>query len=159
MADALADAAFRNFLAKGERWRKRPPIRAAENSAQDVHHNGETVAFVSAPVAIGTKRQERTSGDHVVRIGCGAALAVDGPAFGNRLAAPARNFNFSVRGGAGGHVNHDGRFFLARKGDGNGVGAEPALRTSPISIAFPGKEEPPIVVDMATSAAAYGKAM
>jgi len=52
MADALADAALRNFLAKGERWRKRPPIRAAENSAQDVHHNGETVAFVSAPVAI-----------------------------------------------------------------------------------------------------------
>jgi LDH2 family malate/lactate/ureidoglycolate dehydrogenase len=31
------------------------------------------------------------------------------------------------------------------------------LGTNPIAIAFPGKEEPPIVVDMATCAAAYGK--
>lgn len=31
------------------------------------------------------------------------------------------------------------------------------LGTNPISVAFPGKEEPPIVVDMATSAVAYGK--
>ncbi len=36
-------------------------------------------------------------------------------------------------------------------------GAERMLGTNPISIAFPGKEEPPIVVDMATSAAAYGR--
>jgi L-2-hydroxycarboxylate dehydrogenase (NAD+) len=36
-------------------------------------------------------------------------------------------------------------------------GAERMLGTNPISIAFPGKEEPPIVIDMATSAAAYGK--
>src|SRR5437016_6418777 len=36
-------------------------------------------------------------------------------------------------------------------------GADRMLGTNPISIAFPGKEEPPIVVDMATSAAAYGK--
>src|SRR6202165_6361721 len=91
MADALADAAFRNFLPKGEGRRKRPPIRAAESTAEDVHHNGETVAFVSAPVAIGTERQERTSVDHVIRIGCGAALAVDGPALGNRLAAPGQH--------------------------------------------------------------------
>jgi LDH2 family malate/lactate/ureidoglycolate dehydrogenase len=31
------------------------------------------------------------------------------------------------------------------------------LGTNPIAIAFPGKEEPPIVLDMATSAVAYGK--
>ena len=31
------------------------------------------------------------------------------------------------------------------------------LGTNPIAIAFPGKEEPPIVIDMATSATAYGK--
>jgi LDH2 family malate/lactate/ureidoglycolate dehydrogenase len=31
------------------------------------------------------------------------------------------------------------------------------LGTNPIAIAFPGKEERPIVIDMATSAAAYGK--
>lgn len=31
------------------------------------------------------------------------------------------------------------------------------LGTNPIAIAFPGKEEPPIVIDMATSAVAYGK--
>jgi L-2-hydroxycarboxylate dehydrogenase (NAD+) len=31
------------------------------------------------------------------------------------------------------------------------------LGTNPIAIAFPGKKEPPIVVDMATTAAAYGK--
>jgi LDH2 family malate/lactate/ureidoglycolate dehydrogenase len=31
------------------------------------------------------------------------------------------------------------------------------LGTNPIAIAFPGSEEPPIVIDMATSATAYGK--
>src|SRR5262249_30276526 len=31
------------------------------------------------------------------------------------------------------------------------------LGTNPIAIAFPGREEPPIVIDMATCAAAYGK--
>ncbi|MCS7018037.1 MAG: Ldh family oxidoreductase [Cytophagales bacterium] len=36
-------------------------------------------------------------------------------------------------------------------------GAERMLGTNPIAIAFPGWEEPPIVIDMATSAAAYGK--
>lgn len=36
-------------------------------------------------------------------------------------------------------------------------GAERMLGTNPISIAFPGKDEPPIVIDMATCAAAYGK--
>src|SRR5260370_8059013 len=36
-------------------------------------------------------------------------------------------------------------------------GGERMLGTNPISIAFPGKEEPAIVIDMATSAAAFGK--
>lgn len=36
-------------------------------------------------------------------------------------------------------------------------GAERMLGTNPIAIAFPGKEEPAIVIDMATCAAAYGK--
>jgi L-2-hydroxycarboxylate dehydrogenase (NAD+) len=36
-------------------------------------------------------------------------------------------------------------------------GAERMLGTNPIAIAFPGFEEPPIVIDMATSATAYGK--
>src|SRR5437016_14546476 len=36
-------------------------------------------------------------------------------------------------------------------------GADRMLGTNPIAIAFPGKEEPPIVIDMATCAAAYGK--
>jgi LDH2 family malate/lactate/ureidoglycolate dehydrogenase len=36
-------------------------------------------------------------------------------------------------------------------------GIERMLGTNPIAIAFPGKEEPPIVVDMATSVVAYGK--
>src|SRR5215471_1723025 len=36
-------------------------------------------------------------------------------------------------------------------------GADRMLGTNPIAIAFPGKEEPPIVIDLATSAAAYGK--
>ena len=36
-------------------------------------------------------------------------------------------------------------------------GGERMLGTNPIAIAFPGKEEPPIVIDMATSACAYGK--
>jgi L-2-hydroxycarboxylate dehydrogenase (NAD+) len=36
-------------------------------------------------------------------------------------------------------------------------GADRMLGTNPIAIAFPGNEEPAIVVDMATSAVAYGK--
>src|SRR5262245_978038 len=36
-------------------------------------------------------------------------------------------------------------------------GAERMLGTNPIAIAFPGLTEPPIVIDMATSATAYGK--
>lgn len=36
-------------------------------------------------------------------------------------------------------------------------GMQRMLGTNPIAIAFPGKEEPPIVIDMATCAAAYGK--
>jgi LDH2 family malate/lactate/ureidoglycolate dehydrogenase len=36
-------------------------------------------------------------------------------------------------------------------------GAERMLGTNPIAIAFPGFKEPPIVIDMATSAVAYGK--
>ena len=36
-------------------------------------------------------------------------------------------------------------------------GAERMLGTNPIAIAFPGLEEPPIVIDLATCSAAYGK--
>ncbi|HEV3238291.1 MAG TPA: Ldh family oxidoreductase [Gemmataceae bacterium] len=36
-------------------------------------------------------------------------------------------------------------------------GAERMLGTNPIAIAFPAGEEPPVVIDMATSAVAYGK--
>jgi len=36
-------------------------------------------------------------------------------------------------------------------------GAEKMLGTNPIAMAFPGLEEPPIVIDLATSAVAYGK--
>jgi len=36
-------------------------------------------------------------------------------------------------------------------------GAERMLGTNPIAVAFPGKDEPPVVIDMATSATAYGK--
>lgn len=36
-------------------------------------------------------------------------------------------------------------------------GAERMLGTNPIAIAFPGSKEPPIVIDLATSAAAFGK--
>jgi L-2-hydroxycarboxylate dehydrogenase (NAD+) len=36
-------------------------------------------------------------------------------------------------------------------------GAERMLGTNPIAIAFPGFKEPPVVIDMATSAVAYGK--
>jgi L-2-hydroxycarboxylate dehydrogenase (NAD+) len=36
-------------------------------------------------------------------------------------------------------------------------GAERMLGTNPVAIAFPGYTEPPIVIDMATSAVAYGK--
>ena len=36
-------------------------------------------------------------------------------------------------------------------------GGERMLGSNPISVAFPGNEEPPVVIDMATSAVAYGK--
>jgi L-2-hydroxycarboxylate dehydrogenase (NAD+) len=35
-------------------------------------------------------------------------------------------------------------------------GAAKMLGTNPLAIAFPGKEQPPVVIDMATSAASYG---
>src|SRR5437870_688650 len=83
MTDAIADATAGNFLAKGKGRREWSPIRAAKNAAQDVHHNGEAVAFVSAAFAVGTERQQRAAVDHGVWIGRIAALAVDRPAFGN----------------------------------------------------------------------------
>jgi LDH2 family malate/lactate/ureidoglycolate dehydrogenase len=36
-------------------------------------------------------------------------------------------------------------------------GAERMLGTNPIAVAFPGRDEPPVVIDFATSATAYGK--
>jgi LDH2 family malate/lactate/ureidoglycolate dehydrogenase len=36
-------------------------------------------------------------------------------------------------------------------------GAERMLGTNPLAVAFPGGQEPPVVIDMATSATAYGK--
>src|SRR5262245_26320991 len=36
-------------------------------------------------------------------------------------------------------------------------GAERMLGTNPIAVAFPGRDEPPVVIDLATSTAAYGK--
>jgi LDH2 family malate/lactate/ureidoglycolate dehydrogenase len=36
-------------------------------------------------------------------------------------------------------------------------GAERMLGTNPIAVAFPGNEEPPVVIDLATSTAAFGK--
>lgn len=36
-------------------------------------------------------------------------------------------------------------------------GADRMLGTNPIAVAFPGYEEPPVVIDMATTAAAFGK--
>jgi LDH2 family malate/lactate/ureidoglycolate dehydrogenase len=36
-------------------------------------------------------------------------------------------------------------------------GAERMLGTNPIAVAFPGHEEPPVVIDLATSTAAFGK--
>src|SRR5260370_18049515 len=96
MSDAVADTALGNFLAKRKRRSERSPIRAAENAAQNVHHDGEAIALVPAALAVGTQRQERTPVDHVVRIRRGAALSVDGPALGNGVAAPTCYFDFSV---------------------------------------------------------------
>jgi LDH2 family malate/lactate/ureidoglycolate dehydrogenase len=36
-------------------------------------------------------------------------------------------------------------------------GAERMLGTNPIAVAFPGRDEPPVVIDLATSATSYGK--
>lgn len=36
-------------------------------------------------------------------------------------------------------------------------GAERMLGTNPLAVAFPGREEPPVLIDMATSAVSYGK--
>src|SRR5207245_11096714 len=57
MSDAAADTTLGNFLAERKGRRERPPIRTAENSAEDVHHNRKAVSFMSAALAIGTKRQ------------------------------------------------------------------------------------------------------
>jgi len=55
------------------------------------------------------------------------ALAINAPAGWNGLAFAAGHFDFSERGGAGSHVNHNGRLFLAGEGDGDGVGAQHAF--------------------------------
>src|SRR5260370_16371061 len=127
IADAVADTGLRNFLAKRKGRSEGSPIRAAENSTQNVHHNREAVALVPTAVAVGTQRQERAPVDHLIRIRGSAAFVVDGPAFRNRLAAPARYFDFSVGCGAGGHINHNGRLLVAGETDGNGIGTEHAL--------------------------------
>src|SRR5262249_45372087 len=36
-------------------------------------------------------------------------------------------------------------------------GARRMLGTNPLAVAFPGRDEPPVVIDLATSATAYGK--
>ena len=55
------------------------------------------------------------------------ALIVDAPTERNRIAFAARHFNFSVSGGARGHVDHDGWLFFSGESDGDGIGAEHAL--------------------------------
>src|SRR5260370_7285649 len=95
-----------------------------KNARENVHHNREGVALMPTAVAVGTQRQERAPVDHLIRIRGSAAFAVDGPAFRNRLAAPARYFDFSVGCAAGGHINPNGRLLLARETDANAIATE-----------------------------------
>jgi len=83
---------------------------------------------VPAALAVGTQRQERAAIDHVIGIRGVAPFFVDGPTNRNRLAAAARDFNFPVRGGAGGHVDDDRRLILAGKRDGDRIGAQHPFR-------------------------------
>src|ERR1700682_410432 len=128
VANSLPHAARRNFLAQSEGRRKGTPVRSAQDGTQDVDHDGEAVAFVTAALAVGAERQERAARHDVVGICRAATLIVDAPALGYGFAPSARHFDFAVSGGAGGHVDHDGRLLFCWKGDGNGIRAEHALR-------------------------------
>jgi len=125
----MADAALWNFLAESERRRERPPIRAAENTAKDVHHNGQAVALCPPRVAIRTsgKRSAPPATMSSGLVWRGLRCRWPSPRESARRAdAPFRFFRRRQRGG---HVNHDGRLFLAGETDGNGVSA--SMRSAP----------------------------
>src|SRR5579864_2084621 len=115
--DSLPHTARRNFLAQRKRRRKWTPVRAA----QHVDHDRQPVSFMSAAFAIRAQRQKRAACDDVVGIGGAAPRAVDAPTFRNRLAAAARHFNFSIRGGTRSHIEDDGRLLSRGKSDRDGI--------------------------------------
>src|SRR6267142_2573367 len=73
MADALADAAFRDSQTEGERRSEGAPIGAAEHGTENVHHHSQGIAFVASAFTIGAERQERATVHGIVGICCGAA--------------------------------------------------------------------------------------
>src|ERR1700687_1260983 len=77
VANSLPHAARRNFLAQSEGRRKGTPVRSAQHGTQDVDHDGEAVAFVTAALAVGAERQERAARHDVVGICRAATLIVD----------------------------------------------------------------------------------
>ena len=52
MADALADLGFGHILADGEGWGIGSPVGPAQDAAEHIDHEGESVALVTAPLAI-----------------------------------------------------------------------------------------------------------
>ena len=66
--------------------------------------------------------------DHVLGIDCLPTVFVDDPTFGHRLIFSQGDFNFSIGHRAGGHIDDDGRLFIAGKGNRDGVCSEHSLR-------------------------------
>src|SRR5882762_6878304 len=56
MADALADAAFRDSQTESERRSEWAPICAAEDGTENVNHHSQGVALVASAFAIGAER-------------------------------------------------------------------------------------------------------
>ncbi len=81
------------------------------------------------------KGQHRAAVEHHIGVGAGLALSIHTPAFGNRLAGPAVQFDLATGDGAGGEIEDKGLLPRAGPAKGNGVGAEhrlmPARRRDP----------------------------
>src|SRR5258706_1884471 len=129
VANSLPNAARRNFLAQSKRLRETSPVCSAQHGTENVNHDAESIAFVAAALAIGPERQERAACDNIIGICCAAALIINAPALGNGFAPAAGHFDFAVSGRASSHVDHNRRLLFRRKGNGDWIRTEHALRT------------------------------
>src|SRR6266849_2196592 len=117
MADALADAAFRDFQTEGKGRSERAPIGAAEDGTQNVHHHSQGVPVVAPAFAMGAQLEEGATGHEAVRVRGGAPLAVNAPAGCHGFPLASRPFDLLEGAGARRPVYQYPRIFPAGEGN------------------------------------------